>query len=668
MPRGPQTPPPTVRPPHPGPGGISAPREQYAPPSTARRAFLTASAAAGLTGLWAGYAAVVTPLLTGSQARAETARPLPSAGPTEKSRPLAERWLEHAPWATTSDWRVGSGAGTMFWNDWKIVRNGQALEVTPFAAVFTDDAGPGEAPRRPTTLVAERAVLRFDKTVTTDGVGSPGRVIAAVFTGPVRVDGADGLQVRGTDFVYRETSEKLWSDRPATFAHGGHTGSGRKVDVELFRTGPASGYGSFAADGIARVEIGGPVEMHLKAGAFPGLDAAGKDRDEPVDPQRTDEYAPPVHIAGSGPFAFDPHANTARFLSARGESAGVRVWRDAAPKPGELAAGPDELTCQTLTVRLEPETPDARAEAVAVRRDRERRTWGDRDFFAADDDLAPVAVVAEGPADRPVRVASPSRGVTVTAGRLAHDLPADVLTLDSLHGANGGLVEVRAPDARVRCPRLTVSPPDAATPDAPRRVAADGPGELKRADPATGTLAATVTWPGSLVTGRDAATGRDVVTLTGRPDAPRDADGHTAFADQVILTQHAEGVKLSGDTVRLHLEPTPDGAGPVKAEGAAEDANPLGGSVRPAFAEAVGSVRMAGPQLLAGAERVGVTFEDADEPEPVFAEAATGPASVARKTRSPRAAKPRGTTGTADANPVAVRTEPVPARGRTRGP
>ena len=281
-------------------------------------------------------------------------------------------------------------------------------------------------------------MLKFDKTVSADGVGSPGRVVAAVFTGAVRVDGADGLRVDGTDFIYKEESEKLWSDRPATFAHGGHAGRGRSVDVALFRTGPASGYGSFAADGIARVEVGGPVAVDLKAGAFPGLDAAG----DTTNPD--DQNAPPVHIAGSGPFAFDPHANTARFLSARGEGAGVRVWREHVPDPGESgdsggeAFGPDELTCRTLTVRLEPDTPKARREAAAVRRDRERRMWGDRDFFAADDDLAPVAVVAEGPAETPVRVSSPSRGVTVTAGRLEHDLPADVLTLDAADGANGG--------------------------------------------------------------------------------------------------------------------------------------------------------------------------------------------------------------------------------------
>ena len=648
MPRGDAPTPRTVRLPHAGPG------DTYAPPSAARRAFLTAASAAGLTGLWAGYAAVITPLLTGADAHARDRAVLEPAGPPEKARPLAERWLGHAAWAADSDWRVGSGAGTMYWNTWRIIRDGRAMEVTPFAAVFTDDAGPGEAPGRPTTLVAERAVLRFDKTVSEDGVGSPGRVVAAIFTGAVRVDGADGLRVDGTDFVYRETSEKLWSDRPATFAHGGHAGRGRSVEVELFRTGPATGYGSFAADGIARVEVGGPVEVDLKAGAFPGLDAAGDE------PKPDDANAPPVHIAGTGPFAFDPHANTARFLSARGEGAGVRVWRDHVPAAGDdgdgEAFGPDDLTCQTLTVRLEPDTAEARAEADAMRLDRQRRTWGDRNFFAADGDLAPVAVLAEGPRETPVRVSSPSRGVAVVAGRLEHDLPADVLTLDSANAANGGMVTVIAPDARVRCPRVVVSPPDPATPDGPRRVSATGPGELNRNDPATGAPAARVTWPGTLVTGRDAATGRDTVTLTGRADAPRDDGGHTAPADQVILTQHAEGVKLSGDVVRLHLEPAPDGGGRAKVGGAAGDANPLGGSVRPAFAEAVGSVRMTGPQLIAGAQRMGVAFEDAAVPEPVFV--VTEPAT---KPKRARPAKPQaGERGPKRAPAVVAEVAPVP--------
>ena len=283
------------------------------------------------------------------------------------------------------------------------------------------------------------------------------------------------------------------------------------MDVELFRTGPPTGYGSFAADGVARVQVGGPVEAALKldGGAFPGLtargpanaDAAELAAAQPQPDQQPGEEppgppGPPVRISATGPFAFDPHANTARFLSARGEPAGVRVWHDAPADPNAIAAGPDELTCRTLTVRLEPGTPAARAEAAAVRADRGRRTWGDRSFFAADDDLAPVLVLAEGTADRPVRVLSPGRGVTIFAGRLSHDLPADALTLDSANGANGGTVTVRAPDAFVRCPRLTVLPPDPAAPGGPRRLSADGPGELRRADPATGELAATVSWPG----------------------------------------------------------------------------------------------------------------------------------------------------------------------------
>ena len=690
MPPGTDRPQKTVRLPNAGAGG------PYAPPSAGRRAFLTASTAAGLTGLWAGYAAVVPPLLTGTAAHARDRAAAPAAGPPAKSRPLAEKWLPHAPWAAESEWRVGSGAGTMYWDEWDVIRDGQAVEVTPFAAVFTDDAGRGErlsrdGAKRPTTLVAERAVLRFEKTVSADGPGaagvaSPGRVIAAVFTGAVRIDGADGMRVEGRDFTYRESSQKLWSDHPVAFAHGGHSGAGRGVEVELFRTGPASGYGSFAADGIARVEVAAPVrvDLDMKAGAFPGLDAAGGTT---VRRDPGEDHGPPVHVAGGGPFAFDPHANTARFLSARGEPAGVRVWREHVPEPGDPVPaggphGPDELTCRTLTVRLEPETAGAKAEAAAVRRDRAGRAWGDRDFFAADDDLAAVAVVAEGSAKYTVRVVSPARGVTVTAARLDHDLPADVLTLSAAGPADA--VTVTAPGARVRCPRLTVSPPDPAGfatkgADAPRTVAADGPGVLTRFDEVTGEPAATVEWPGTLTTGRDAATGRDVVTLTGRPDAPRDADGHTAPDDQVIVTQHAESTRLSGDVVRLHLEPAPEsGAAPGDAnptETAAEDANPLGGSVRPAFAEAVGSVRMVGPRLLAGAKRAAVTFEDAPDPEPVFVARSESGGASARNTepaREPRDPAPAGReTASGDAvaeTPAELEPKPEPEPEKPAGP
>ena len=254
-----------------------------------------------------------------------------------------------------------------------------------------------------------------------------------------------------------------------------------------------------------------------------------------------------MRITSTGPFTFDPHANTARFESVDGTGAGVRAWRDAPIGSDGAAVGPDELTCETLRARFEPVTADAIAEAADVREARRRRDWGDRKFFAADDDLEAVAVVAEGSLQAPVTVLFPGRKIKAVAAKLEHDVLADVLTLTGFpHDPDGaGRVRLRLPDAGLLAPKIVVLPPDpAATPgpgvgdspagdkrESPRRVRCSGPGRLVRRDLATGGRSEEVTWPGTLSTGRDAATGRDVVVLTGPATPRRNALKQTEMAD-----------------------------------------------------------------------------------------------------------------------------------------
>ena len=668
---------------------------RYAPTSLTRRAALTAGTAVGLSGLYAAYAATVTPLLEHAAREATgaaDARPTRIV-PPKSNRNLAERFLSHAPWATEANYQIGSGRSVMYWNEWEIVERGAGeslLVVSPFAVAIVDDDGPDarnpgeEGAKRPTTLVADKAALRFEKPISADAVASPGRVVGAVFRGAVRVDGEDGLRVAGTRFDYREGepgagAAMLISDSPVSFRHGsskenptgGHEGGGAGVEVKLFRTRGAGEYDNVAVDGLAEVAVLGPVAVTLRGGGLPGLDAAGgpltdpaadRDRRGPAEPRQ------PVRITATEKFVFDPHANTARFTSVG--PGGVRAWREqpagTVPATPEQA-GPDELLCDDLRVRFAPATDAARAEADAVRAARQERHWGERKFYAADGDLEAVAVVATG---APVRVTSPARNAVVTAARLEHDVAADVLTLTGRPGADGkpGLVNVSLPNSEIACPRLVVSPPDSPpgvgvgaagvnreTADSPRRLRCAGPGTLRRTDPQTGAPAARVIWPGALVTSRDAATGRDVVVLTGPNNPRRNREGHTELADQVLVQTFAEGADLAADRVVLELEPNPKADAGAANGGALEGADPLGGSVRPAKAIASGSVRMKGPELLAGSKRVEVTF--ADPPPRRLTDIAPDAAATPGAAPAGTAANPAATT--ADGSPVAA-AEPEP--------
>ncbi|NNJ25088.1 hypothetical protein [Alienimonas chondri] len=660
----------------PGPGAPAiGPR--YGPTSVTRRAALTTGAAAGLTGLYLAYAATVTPLLESARMKADTEAEGREKGilAPKSNKELAQRYLPHAPFAEEAKYQIGSGNSMMYWNEWEIVERGEksALQVSPFAMVVVDDAGldPETGGKPPTTVTAGKALLRFESNISEEMVSSPGRVVNGVFQGAVRVDGEGGLQIVGSNFQYWEGDPTnkfsiLLSDYPVDFRHGGsnhidgdgeriargHEGHGKGVEVKLFRTRTPGSYDNIAADGLAEVAVRGPVALTLQSGSgLPGLDAAGgplADADaEAVEDVNQDEPRQPVHITATGRLVFDPHANTALFTAIEPE--GVRAWRDqpaGTVPPSPDRAGPDELIADDLLVMFSPATPEAREEAAAMRAARENRNWDDRGFYAADDDLEATAVIANG---APVRVNSPARQVQTTSARLEHDVRKDVLTLIGrtdgdrpqpatgvqpavfrqaarLRPELGDVVRVMLPDSVIDCPRLVVMPPeipagvDPKSVDAPRRINALGPGTLRRTDPETGEPAALVKWPGTLTTQRDAGNGRDVVILTGPKRPQRDANGHTALADQVIVQTFAEGSDLAADHIVLELEKNPDadnqppsdanGSAPPENDGALAGADPMGGKMRPAKAIATGSVRMKGPELLAGAKSVHVDFVD----------------------------------------------------------
>ncbi|QDT14517.1 hypothetical protein [Alienimonas californiensis] len=659
-------------------GSVAGPR--YGPASGAWRFLLTAATALGLSGLYLAYAATVTPLLESARMKADTAaqgRPT-AIVPPKSNKQLAEEFLPHVPFAAEAAYQIGSGNSMMYWNEWEIVQREEdksALKVSPFAMVLVDEAGtdPATGGKIPTTITADTALLRFRQPISEEMVSSPGRVIRGAFSGDVRIDGEDGLQVVGSNFFYYEgdpTSKvsTILSDDPVEFRHGGtgrgealtggNEGAGDGVEIKLFRTRSPSAYDNVAADGLEEIAVRGPVAVVLRGGSLPGLDAAGGPLAEvPAPPADAagaaeEENREPVRITATGRLVFSPQENTALFTSV--QPGGVRAWRDQpadVEPPSPEQAGPDELISDDLLVTFTPATDEAKQTAAETRAARENRDWGDRKFYAADDDLQATAVIAHG---APVRVNSPARQMKATAARLEHDVATDVLTLvggsDSRvagHRPLGGAqrpewVHVTLPDSVIRCPQLTVTPPevpegvDPESVDAPRRVAAAGPGTLLRTDPETGELASKVTWPGTLVTSRDQRTGRDVVVLTGLENPKRDAAGHTELADQVLVQTFTEGSDLAADHVVLELEKSPDAdealtdeaeaeatakpglnQEPKPAVGSLTEANPMGGSVRPAKAIATGSVRMKGPELLAGAKRIEVHFTDpAPKPTP----------------------------------------------------
>ena len=569
--------------------------DRWQPLSVTRRAALTVGSVGGLVALYAGYAAAMRPLLEPA-APSVSDRPVadaaaaPAAGST-----LAARHLPFAPWAAGPDViRVTTGQAVLFAGAWGPTDDPAVLRLAPFAMVLKPDGEDGSGPDVvPTTVTAEAAVVKFERAVDAGGMRSPGRIVLARFDGVTRVDGAEGLHLSGRNFGFSEESLRLFSDEPVAFRHAGHAGTGRGVQVELFRLDEPDTFDTLAVSGVERLRVYGPITADLAGGAFPDLgEVPGMTDDAPARNSPTPAAAP-VRVTSAGSFLFDPRANLAT------------LEKEVVVSRPDGAGGEDRLTADLLSVAFAPSTPAAKA-AADERRTRLARGVADPDvpFEGIDGDLEATRLTASGTREDgtpggTVTITSPSRGVTVVAGELTHDLASRVTTLTGGTDAAGRPRDVtltRGAD-RLTCPSLTLLPESNA---APRRVTCAGPGRLTHADAPGGPPRLSASWVRAMTTTRDPLTGRDRVTLEGlNPDRPPSAAADATVkppppAEQVVVQQRgvgadADGAAMLGDRIVLDLERgVADGA----AAGPENDTR-----ITPRRLRATGLVRLYSPDL-----------------------------------------------------------------------
>lgn len=197
-----------------------------------------------LSAVYSLYTALVVPLTV---ARVDLDA-LASSGNLEGYQPpvltdTAVEYFPDLPWLQAGDIKTFQSRQTFFYTR-DVQRDevsGNQVRMSPIAVLFKDPRRPDEKPFR---LIAEKGLIQFENRFFDSALhvagASPGRIVWATLEGAVHIDGPDGLQLDGRQFVFSEQSGQLYSDHRVAFhygptAHDGTevTGSADQINISL---------------------------------------------------------------------------------------------------------------------------------------------------------------------------------------------------------------------------------------------------------------------------------------------------------------------------------------------------------------------------------------------------------------------------------------------------
>jgi hypothetical protein len=648
---------------------------QERPPVISRRAMLTVSAAAGLSGLCAGYVTLTRPLLR--PAAAIDRKPLDLTDlPPSPENTLARRYLAaDAPWAAEAKYVVHNGRSVLFFNEWERIKEktgdgaeekAKRIRLTPFAMVLAPkEDKPDE---QPVTLVGESASIQFAGDVDDITTAEPGRIVGGNVPGMVTLRGPDGLELLGSNFFFSEETDpnpsgipspKLWSDDNVAFRQGRHTGRGKGVTIDLFRIGQPETFDSVAVSGVKTLTIPRDVEMDLRldeGGGGPFASLSGRPSEKVGAHENAEKKEPlPTRVTCSGAFTFNMFQNEAMF---EGDVVAARDVAEGGP--------PDQLECDRLAILFEPATPEGKAgHAERMKKITAGTLTQDDGFQATSGQLSVTQLIATSAAGKTATLRSPSNEFVATLSELRYDAKTGVTSLIR----TGGTVDLRQATSRLVCPGVILQPVDGG---GPPRVSCIGAGWLVHREP-NGEAALSARWSESLhrLRGPD---GLDLIRLTGKAQVQQPKEDFTLVADRIDLWLDPKEEAKDGQPVRG--KPAPAGRTLV-----------AGGRMKPThlLAEKVprkdeaghdvpGSrVLLRSAELNADADKLDVTFVD-----PPAAPAATASrrsraglmpasqriqlASAEQPAGPPAAPPPEPVSTSAAAQPAATVTQPAAPR------
>lgn len=453
------------------------------------RTTLTLLTAFGLTGLYWGYVFLMRPLLP-----TPVERPAPlvmqrhdgSAQAAEAVK-VATRFLPNDAWATSARYQIEliDSNAFIYANQWEPVEDAQewksedgagrtAFRIHPFAMVTRRHDSKGEL--KWMTLVTESALVQFSG----DWAGkNPGRVVRAALGENTRINGADGLSMKGQAFYFEEAAQRIFSDAPLEFTIGANRGRAGRVQIDLIpnELAPTDRPNVW---GIRSVRMSRNVAMDLEF----------KQSGKPF----------PMSIKCAGGCEYDVEAMTATY------DTGVLVYR----KTGALV---DRMDCDKLTVWFAGRKPAPPADPAApIPNHQEVET-----------DLKLTRLKAEG---KPLTLQSDLQQLKAVLSTLVYDDGNRVLSLTDDQN-----VRVTQKNNELTVPAITVLFSEGGSASS---IVCRGAGRLLAHSP-DGEDAFTADWKKQLTKSTDAETGWDLIQLDEEASVLQPARGFALGADEIRM-------------------------------------------------------------------------------------------------------------------------------------
>lgn len=514
------------------------------------RVALTALTACAMFALYCGYAMVVNPLVQSPAIeRGENSLDkLPPPTPPRQGVQMAEQYLPSQPWAATAKFVLRTDEAFIYFEDWDPLDGEQAVRFTPFAMVWLPK-GKGEN-EPPHTVVSQSAYIRFAKTFHVADP-DPGRVIGGALEGEVEINGPDGLNIAGKNFIFSEDSMMVWCEGQVRFRHGPHRGTGVGMQVALVPDEVAKAKEKLAVKGFRSVLLRRNVAMDLKFDSKSSpLSRRGNNRIAAVTPGTPQQPATPekdkqptvVKVRSAGRFDFNVESNIATFRD------DVRVYHPTAPDEY------NSLQASLLTLFFQPAEDDKSvgkpadgAQVVSVDSSTADPTGATNPTTPAEEErfqsvsskLEFHRMEAKGPQ---VTLRSEENDLTATMERLRYNAKTGQALLNS-----SSTVRVLQKENEMHAPEIELFQQDGGRVD---NVWCRGAGWLTNTNKATGRVELAAQWRRELKKYPDPATKLDIIDLH----------------EQVQVRQPDRQFGLAADFMRLLIEPQ-DSEQPQAADG-----------------------------------------------------------------------------------------------------
>ncbi|MEZ6041394.1 MAG: hypothetical protein R3C20_12880 [Planctomycetaceae bacterium] len=283
-----------------------------------------------LLGVYVAYARFTSPWLNIERTRQSMSAPSAPVVRTADFAPVLTRWFPQDHWVSDAGKKFRDGGRYLVFNEVALFNNKHSVRVKPVAMLWSS----GEDDEQPIRVTAASAQL--DRSTPFDLEETEfGRITTGFLSGDVRIEGPDGLQIKGRNFHISDKSMKIWSGSPVDLVWQTHTARAEGgVEIKLLTSGNED-QGLMAISDIQSVHMNGRVTCNVL-----------------IPDRNRKREATHLTINAARGFHFDVQTLTSTFFG----------YEDEKPRPDRqiLIERPltngfvDKLLCTQLTLQLRP--------------------------------------------------------------------------------------------------------------------------------------------------------------------------------------------------------------------------------------------------------------------------------------------------------------------------